>query len=98
MHPGWFDDEGGNVIEKAGILTEVREASRCQLQGDRNLIPTSTRNQTANDLNGLGSRFSLRASRKKNTALFGKDEARIGLNLVKHRAEKQPGMEVGPTD
>ena len=65
MRPGWFDDGGGNVIEKAGILMEVRESSRCQLQGDRNLIPTSTRNQTANDLNGLGSRFSLRASRKK---------------------------------
>ena len=65
MRPGWFDDEGGNVIEKAGILMEVRESSRCQLQRDRNLIPTSTRNQTANDLNGLGSRFSLRAYRKK---------------------------------
>lgn len=67
MRPGWFDDEGGNVIEKAGILIEVRESSRCQLQRDRNLIPTSTRNQTANDLNGLGSRFSLRAYRKKNS-------------------------------
>ena len=90
MRPGWFDDGGGNVIEKAGILMEVRESSRCQLQGDRNLIPTSTRNQTANDLNGLGSRFSLRASRKKKkkTALLGKDEVPIGLNLVKHRAEK----------
>ena len=91
MRPGWFDDGGGNVIEKAGILMEVRESSRCQLQGDRNLIPTSTRNQTANDLNGLGSRFSLRASRKKKkkkTARLGKDEEPIGLNLVKHRAEK----------
>ena len=67
MRPGWFDDEGGNVIEKAGILMEVREASRCQLQGNRNLIATSTRNQTANDLNGLGSRFSLNASRKNKT-------------------------------